>query len=102
MCEFEEFGIKRRCEKDKSDAFNDCTSLESINIPSSMAEIGYYAFDGCSELREVVLNDGLVKIGNSVFQRCTSLESITIPSSVVEIGSMAFSNCSGLREIVLN
>ncbi|KAL7528088.1 hypothetical protein ACHAXR_002260, partial [Thalassiosira sp. AJA248-18] len=40
---------------------------------------------GCSNLREVVLNEGLEKIGQYSFN-CKSLESIKIPSTVSEVG----------------
>ena len=31
-------------------AFENCTSLQSITIPSSVTSIGSYAFDGCTSL----------------------------------------------------
>ena len=51
-------------------AFSGCTSLESINLPSTVTEIGDSAFHNCYNLREVTLNDGLQKIGNGAFQFC--------------------------------
>jgi len=33
-------------------AFENCTSLKSINIPSSVKVIGKEAFSGCSQLRD--------------------------------------------------
>ena len=51
---------------------------------------------------EVVLNDGLQKIGQYAFVRCTSLPSITIPSTVTEVGGAAFCDCSNLREVILH
>ena len=50
----------------------------------------------------MVLNEGLVKIGDFSFSRCVSLISITFPSSVTEIGKDAFNKCSTLKEVVLN
>lgn len=32
-------------------AFNDCTSVESITIPASIKDIGYFAFKGCPNLK---------------------------------------------------
>ena len=82
-------------------AFVDCTSLESITIPSALVEIGDYAFDGCSHLKEVILNEGLQKIGDYAFINCSSLESITLPSTLVEIDGGAFHSCSILREVII-
>ena len=50
---------------------------------------------------EIILPDGLKKIGLGAFEGCTSLKSITIPKSVAEIGDRAFAGC-GLSEIMIN
>ena len=76
--------------------------LQSITIPSTVMKIGSYAFNNCTHLREVVLNDGLKKIEDSIFQNCTALQSITLPSTVDEIGSNAFLVCTSLQDVVLN
>jgi len=62
-------------------------------------------FGGCTDLKEVVLNDGLREIGDSAFRNCTTLKSINIPSTVIKIGASAFyCNCkkSKLTEVILN
>ena len=82
-------------------AFDHCTSLSSITLPSTVTEISAYAIRHCNNLREVILNDGLQKIGWNAFFKCTSLSSITIPSTVVEIGQYAVGGCC-LREVILN
>jgi len=86
----------------EEDAFQDCTALQSINIPSTVTKIGDDAFNDCGDLREVVLNEGLQKIGDRAFINCDALRSITIPSTVDEIGNMAFYYCTNLRDVVLN
>ena len=83
-------------------AFYNCTSLESINLPSTVTEIGTSAFRYCSDLHEVIFNNGLQTIGNSAFGNCKSLQSITLPSTVTEICYRAFYYCSSLREAILN
>ncbi|MGC7185986.1 leucine-rich repeat protein [Metamycoplasma hominis] len=72
-----------------------------VVIPTWIKEIGKYAFSGCKNLKEVILNEGLERIGNNAFSNA-NIESITIPGSVKEIGYSAFSNCSNLREVILN
>ncbi|MCZ2781733.1 leucine-rich repeat domain-containing protein, partial [Metamycoplasma hominis] len=72
-----------------------------VTIPSSIKEIGKDAFSGCANLKEVILNEGLEKIGDEAFSS-TKIESITIPGSVKEIGKGAFSGCKNLEEIILN
>ena len=83
-------------------AFFNCTSLESITIPSTVTEIGSNAFNSCINLREVIVNDGLTKVGHGVFSNCTSLKSITLPSTITEIDTCAFKKCSNLREVTFN
>jgi len=60
-----------------------------------------YAFLGCKKLKEVVLNEGLLKIGKYAFSGCTSLKRIEFPSSLVEIGELAFCDCESLERIEL-
>ena len=80
-------------------AFEGCSSLTSVNIPSSVTEIGVNAFKYCRSLTSVNIPSSVTEIGGSAFFPCTSLTSINIPSSVTEIGDKAFSNCKGLKSI---
>ena len=45
------------------DAFCDCSSLTSINIPDSVTDIGDEAFFGCSSLKSVTIPDSVTSIG---------------------------------------
>ena len=83
--------------------FRDCSSLTSIKIPSSVTSIGTYAFAYCSNLSSVTFGDNsqLIDIGSRAFQYCFSLISITIPSSVTSIGVYAFTNCSNLTTMTI-
>ena len=76
-----------------------CSSLESIEIPSSVTSIGAYAFFSCSSLTSVTIPDGVTYIGDEAFKYCGSLESIEIPSSVTTIGNSAFYDCESLTTV---
>ena len=64
--------------------------------------IGNQAFDGCSSLTSLTLPSSVTSIGESAFSGCSGLTSLTLPSSVSSIGESAFSGCSGLSSIYVN
>lgn len=82
-------------------AFENCSSLASISIPSSVTSIGDGAFSGCSSLTSIAIPDSITSIGDGAFSGCGSLTSITIPNSVTSIGASAFENCSSLTSITI-
>ena len=80
-------------------AFEGCSGLTSITLPSGVTEIQHSAFYGCSGLTSITLPSGVTEISNSTFSGCSGLTSLTLPSGVTEIGESAFANCSGLTSI---
>ena len=56
------------------------------------------AFLKCSSLKSVVISDSVANIGRAAFSNCSSLTSVTIPNSVTSIGSVAFLGCKGLAD----
>ena len=50
-------------------------------------------------IKEIVLPEGLVKIGNSAFRNCKSLEKLVIPSTVTEFGRWMIRGCKNLKNI---
>ena len=80
-------------------AFSYCSGLTSITLPSSLTSIGDYAFRYCTGLTEVDLSQctSLASIGDSAFNGCHGLTSITIPERVTSIGDWAFSDCINLQ-----
>lgn len=65
-------------------AFRDCTRLESIDIPDSVASIGEQAFSGCTSLGRVIIRNASCSFSSSgsVFDRGTVL--FSHPNSAVE------------------
>ena len=81
-------------------SFEGCTGIEFIdNMPATVEKIADYAFNGCTMLREVTLNDGLKYIGISCFEGCESLESIKLPKSLKVLRENAFRVCTGLQTV---
>ena len=84
-----------------SSAFSGCSGLTSLTLPSSVTKIGWYAFSGCSGLTNLSLPSSVTEIGWYAFDGCSGLTSLTLPSSVSSIGSFAFYGCSGLTSLTL-
>ena len=82
-------------------AFEGCSGLKEITIPESVTQIGGRAFEGCSGLKEITIPDSVTEIGGIAFRGCSGLTEITIPESVTKIGVGAFEGCSGLKEITI-
>lgn len=92
-------------------AFSGCGLLESITIPASVTSWGdhtyysghqNYAFENCTKLSTVILEEGLTVLGPLMFVGCTALKQIEIPSSIKEIPGGTFSGCTALEKVVLN
>ncbi|MCQ2203427.1 MAG: leucine-rich repeat domain-containing protein [Bacteroidales bacterium] len=73
-------------------AFSGCNSLTSVEIPSSVTSIDISAFEDCDGLTSVTISEGVTSIGSDAFDGCKNLTSVTIPSTVTVIGSSAFPN----------
>lgn len=75
-------------------AFFGCSSLTSVNIPSSMRGIGEYAFYGCSSLTSVNIPSRVIEIGDKAFYDCKGLKSIYVfAEDVPTTGTGAFDGC---------
>ena len=66
---------------------------------TSNDKLGISAFEGCSSLTSLTIPSSVTSIGWSAFEGCSGLTSLTIPSSVTSIGNYAFEGCSGLTSI---
>lgn len=71
-------------------AFYRCSLLVSVTIPSSVTEIGDFAFQASEQLSLLTFSEGLLKIEKGAFQNCSRISSIIIPNSVTSIGNGAF------------
>ena len=78
-------------------------SITSFVCPDSIVEIGKYAFENCSNLKEVKFSDKLEIIGERAFYNCDKIQKIELPKSLKEMrngyNGGVFSNCSGLKKI---
>ena len=70
------------------------SDIKKVIVEDGITYIGKRSFERCNNLTEVVLPDTLTKIGNSAFYRCGKLEKINFPSSLTTVGNYAFVGCA--------
>ncbi len=54
-----------------------------------------------SEIKKLILSEGLRSIGAQAFYHCTELEEAVIPQGVWAIGELAFGNCEKLKKVTI-
>ena len=77
------------------------TEVTKITLPSSIKTIGYLSFRRSPYLQEVVMNDGITKIGEGAFGWCSELTTINIPSTVTVLPKGIFEGCDNLKTLTL-
>ena len=101
------------------------TSLEDITIPTTVIDIGDYAFykndllktvdildrppsaalllnrtfEGCTDLQSAVIGEGVDIVGCRAFEGCTSLITVNLSSSVTVVGIQSFYGCTALTSV---
>ena len=84
----------------RSPVYNN-SDVKKIVIEDGVTSVGDYAFRSCNNLTSITIPDSVTSIGNSAFERCIGLSSVTIPDSVTSIGNNAFYACSTLTSITI-
>ncbi len=71
-----------------------------VVIPEGVTKIGNWAFNSCMRLTSVNIPKSVTVIGRQAFSDC-GLMSVTIPENVREIGESAFRSCCRLKCVTL-
>lgn len=80
-------------------AFNDCTEMTSVNIPTTVTEIENSAFYYCTALTSVFIPESVTTIGEWNFYSSDELTTVTLPSTLRSIGDEAFASCAKLTKV---
>ena len=84
-------------------AFYQNDKITSVKIPDTVHTIYSYTFQDCTSLQELELGQGLTKICTYAFAGCTALSSpLVIPDSVTTLDTYAFYNCSSIPSVKLS
>lgn len=81
------------------DLFKGHSEITSIRLPDTITDFGEFVFDGCTNLRQLKLPQGLSVLWGYTFVRC-ELEEITLPDKVQTIPPFAFKDCKNLKKVV--
>ena len=95
-------GLFHRMKKIQDNAFDGCTNMVSVSLPSSLKSIEYHTFYNCRSLHTIDIPSSVRKIGEMAFQNCRSLSKLVIPNSVKSIGLFAFEGCSGMETLTIS
>ena len=91
-----------------NDACRSCSKLLHFHFPagSVITKIGTHAFDGCTELEEIELPTSLAEFGMDTYNRsftfvgCRKITGVTFPDTVTVMGRKVLGNMSRLKKIV--
>ena len=106
-------------------AFQSCSSLTFVHIPSDFVRLEYASFSDCTSLATVIIDDldGSMTIGGNSFAYCSALTSFTmgegvwyldgysfyqsgllsieLPSTISNIGEAVFQGCYDLTQVTI-
>lgn len=77
------------------------SNIKHIVVEDGIISIGQELFCNFKNIKTVILPNSLKRIDTWAFTYCQSLESIVIPEGVTEMGVDVFDGCSGLKSISL-
>ncbi len=77
-------------------------NLTSVTIRGGViGECAFSGWDYFANIEEIILGEGVTKIGQQAFDGCESLTELVIPNSVTEISYYAFSGCKSLVSLTV-
>lgn len=74
--------------------FENCTSLETVQLPADLKAISKRTFKGCTSLKSIKLPEKVVSVDSEAFCNCTNLESLYFPKGINEIEPDILKGCN--------
>ena len=82
-------------------AFQECTGITSITIPSTVKEIKRYGLYLLNSIENLTIPGNVKKLGHAAIHYCTALKTVTLEEGVEEIASEIFKYCINLQTVNL-
>ena len=79
-------------------AFKDCDQLNNVELKGYIYFIDPYAFQNCTSLTSIELPDN-ADIGDYAFAGCTALNNIKLPYTKTITGSYVFQGCNSIKTL---
>ncbi len=73
----------------------------SFGVSGNTVIIGMLAFQGCTSLEKVKLPSGLKVVDAMVFGNCTNLQEVDLPATTTTIKQSAFGGCTALHSLIV-
>ena len=81
-------------------AENDC--LKEIVVPSSVQIIGMYAFSKCQNLTSIIIeNSGMTSIGSRMCRDNPALREVKLPDALTALPDETFADCKSLTTVTI-
>ena len=81
--------------------YYDFTNLRKLILPNGLTSIKERQFENLRMLEEIVIPNGVTEIPNSAFYDCHALSKVTLNENLTSIGNYAFYSCHALEDIVI-
>jgi len=94
-------GTGEMYDSDSDESLFPASDVKKVVIGNGVTSVGERAFYGCSELISVTFPNSLSQIKYRAFYGCTKLVRVIIPSNVKTVGNRAFQCCSNLTTVTL-
>ena len=79
--------------------FEGCVNLRRVILPAGLRQIGEMAFSGCVKLTDVTIPASVARVGTLAFAKCAALERVRIEPGVQALGPSCFSKCARLTRV---
>ncbi|MCR5461993.1 MAG: leucine-rich repeat domain-containing protein [bacterium] len=89
-------------DKIAANAYKGCANLVTLDVANTVKAMGESAFEECTGVTEITLNEGLTEISKNTFKNCINLEAVTLPSTVTKVREGGFDGCVKVSTLSLD